>query len=94
MMSGKKQIPFNLSNRGGAITITCNLGKQGISNILPPRTCRHKTAFLVIDETDTDKLRKRTMPHADEFRVRESESGILSGTGHGVGISGNNDDTG
>lgn len=42
-----KQIPFNLQS-GTAITITCNLGKQGISNILPPRTCRHKTALIVI----------------------------------------------
>lgn len=42
-----RQIAFNLQS-GGAIAITCNLGKQGVCNILPPKTCRHKTAFLVI----------------------------------------------
>lgn len=40
---------------GMAITITCNLGKQGVTNILPPKTTRHKTAFLVIYEADTCK---------------------------------------
>lgn len=54
---------------GGAITITCNLSKQGVCNILPPRTCRHKTAFIVIDETDTDKPHWRYMPHTDEPRL-------------------------
>lgn len=47
MKSGARQIPINLQSEV-AITITCNLGKQGVCNILPPRTCRHKTAFLVI----------------------------------------------
>ena len=47
ILSDMRQIAFNLQS-GVAITITCNLGKQGVSNILPPRTCRHKTAFLVI----------------------------------------------
>lgn len=42
-----KQIGINLMS-GMAITITCNLGKQGVTNILPPRTCQHKTTFLVI----------------------------------------------
>ena len=58
MRNGKKQIPINIQS-GGAITITCNLGKQGVCNILPPRTCRHKTAFIVIYEADTDKCMLR-----------------------------------
>lgn len=68
MQNGKKQIAIN-QQYGLAITITCNLGKQGVCNILPPRTCRHKTAFIVINETDTDKLSQRPLPHADEPRL-------------------------
>lgn len=47
MKSGARQIPINLQSEV-AITITCNLGKQGVCNILPPKTTRHKTAVLVI----------------------------------------------
>ena len=52
--SGARQIPINLQSEV-AITITCNLGKQGVCNILPPRTCRYKTAFIVIYEADSNK---------------------------------------
>ena len=61
-----RQIAFNLQSGGDAITITCNLKNQGPRNILPPKTTRYKTAFIVIDETDTDKLSQRRLPHADE----------------------------
>lgn len=58
MRNGKRQIAINLSKMGGVITITCNLAKQGVSNILPPKTSRTKTAFLVVSNKDNYDTKK------------------------------------
>lgn len=52
MKNGKKgrQVAINLIGEGLAITITCNLKSTGPANVLPPKTTRHKTAFLVIED--------------------------------------------
>lgn len=57
MRNGARQVAINLS--GGVnccTTIIAGLGKHGVANVLNlnPKN-QHYTAFLVIDETDTDR---------------------------------------
>ena len=62
-----KQIGINLAPGGVSPTIVSGIHKAGVANILPLKDVnQHYTAFLVIDETDTDKLSQRRLPHADE----------------------------
>lgn len=48
--NGYRQIAFN-HQCDVAIAITCNIKRQGLANILPPRTTRHKTAFIIVNQT-------------------------------------------
>lgn len=71
MKNGKKQIAINTSG-GVCYTITTSLRKQGVANVfnLNPQN-QHYTAFIVIDETNTDKrmLRQHRI-HRDNANER------------------------
>ena len=56
---------MNLSG-GVSPTIVSGIHKAGVANILPLKDVnQHYTAFLVIDETDTDRACGRCCPNRD-----------------------------